>query len=228
VILLEQSEINALANVKLRRRTFELPMRHGVYGELKRAPRIGSVHKLRAASSYVEMRTKAGLEPTRARAVTRLFDLCEPGRTLEITILDVTPLDGAWLVTFAHGDRAASFDNPRLLRAGSPIIDPKRETDEDHGYTSRRALALADEPEAISAKDLEHYTARARENEAQRVSVPWEVSRLVLRAEVEQLRLALEHGRPDRARHRALRNLERALQAMERLMAERAQIPSAA
>lgn len=94
-----------------------------------------------------------------------------------------------WVISFALGDRR---DIPRLLRAGAPKWDPRSEhrveRDEDHGYTSRPALALAAEPEAIDNETLEAYAAVNRAKPRITEQQVWERERATIREAIQRLR----------------------------------------
>jgi hypothetical protein len=168
VIEAPQAAINAILSAKVRRRTLSIPYRYGAFGELKRPPRIGSVHTLRAPSQYPQLREEASRQPTRARAVLWLIDRLEPARTVKITVVDVDEHSDGWRVHLIRGEHA--LDRPRLLKASSPAFDPRphADSDSDHGYTSSPALALAHEPEAIGAQLLERYALEANARDLER------------------------------------------------------------
>lgn len=153
-MLVSQAEIDQI-NGRMRRRFLHLPLTRGRLGELKRCPvRRGGVYRLRPPVPHDDYAERASLQPTRARAVLTLIDLCEtPIRTATITITNVEREGETWLVHFAKGDRAGDLDRPIFLS-------------KDGGYTMNSSRqAVPGDPEVLMpfAEDLAKARAKARE-----------------------------------------------------------------
>jgi hypothetical protein len=81
------------------------------------------VYTLKPRVPFDQYRERAARQPTRARAVLALIDLCDrPTKTLRITVLDNgVQRDGDWwLVRFEKGAHDKT-DRARLLRATAPV-----------------------------------------------------------------------------------------------------------
>ena len=153
-----------------------------------------------------------------------------------------TPLETAvWVLSFALGD---TRDTIRLLRRSQPQAPicakckralpddssrcPKcnrarpQERDDDHGYTSRIALAADGEPEAIPAALQELYSASARLRDRADGAAATDATVARLRAELDLLRAADMTGVLDhREAARDISRIERSLAALTQRLAGR-------
>lgn len=155
-MIVSQADLDLILNGKIRRRVIQLPVRHGKFGERKRCPvRKGGAYRLRALPPYARHKTRAERQPTRARAVLHLFDLCQqPARTAAITVLDVERQDDTWVVRFNLGDQSTAFDRPVFLaKYGDYTMTPSKQS-------------VPGDPEVMMplAEDLARARAKARES----------------------------------------------------------------
>jgi hypothetical protein len=156
-MIVPQTDIDAIANAKVRKRTIRVPRRwstvkHGSGTYMMAPPRIGSVHVLRADSE--KLKARASAQPTRARAVLRYIDDWQSRKTVQITVLAVEWEETGWLLHFAKGDQRDQLDKPRFLARTL-------------GYTTSTATAL--EPiEAISATLQTRYSLEANIRDLER------------------------------------------------------------
>jgi hypothetical protein len=121
-VIVSQATINQIRG-KVRRRVLELPVKHGRFGELKKCPaRKGGIYTLEPRVPYEQYATGAESQPTRARAVIALIDLCEAStKTVTITVTNPPERhDDRWLVRFVLGARQELFEQPRFPAAGTP------------------------------------------------------------------------------------------------------------
>lgn len=158
-MIVSQAELDLILNPKIRRRLILLPVRYGPSGERKKCvAKPGGVYRLRARVPIDGYRMLAEREPTRARAVLRLLDLCErPTKAAVVTVQTVARamVDGqeVYTVTFEKGDHAASLDRPVYLSKYG-----------DYTFTASKQ-AVPGDPELMTpfAKDLERARATAKE-----------------------------------------------------------------
>ena len=120
-VVVSQADIDQIRG-KMHRRVIELPVKRGTMGELKRCPaREGGIYHLKPRIPYDRYQSEADCQPTRARAILRLIDLCEtPTRTVAITVTGAERQGDVWLVRFEKGERPELFDRLRLLRGNAP------------------------------------------------------------------------------------------------------------
>lgn len=71
-----------------------------------------------------------------------------------------------WVIGFAVGDLRDRFDVPRLLKATPGHAG--EDAAEHQDYTSRPALAMSHEPEAVDARSLERFAAEGMAGHARR------------------------------------------------------------
>lgn len=200
-LLINQSELELILNPKIRRRSISLPVRRGKHGELKRPPKVGGVHRLKARVPYERYQAEAQEQPTRARAVLALIVRCErQRREVTITVLAVKRVQESWLITFEKGDQSAVIDRPIYLsKYGDYTLQPSRQ-------------AVRGDPEVLMplAKDLEKARARALERRVhpQREAVQRQASELKTLAEsITEMKARQLIQRADRNLTAALRLL---------------------
>jgi hypothetical protein len=187
---------------RLRERTLTLPARRGKLGELKRCPvKPRSVRKLEARVPYDQHRQRAERQPTRARQVLALIDLCQqPTKTLTITVDAVEFCEqhpATWLIRFRKGDLGSAFDRPLYLAASTK-----------GDYTHRKEQALLGEPEVLMplAEDLAKARAKALEK---RIS-PQQQALGRAASDAETLEQSMKNMKARALVHRAQRNFEAA------------------
>lgn len=154
-MIVPQSALDAILNGRIRQRIIQIPVRHGKFGERKRCPvHRGRSYKLRAHPPYAQYKARAERQPTRARAVLTLIDVCQqPTRTATITVLAVQRQDTTWVVRFNLGDQSTAFDRPVFLaKYGDYTMTPSKQ-------------AIPGDPEVMMplAEDLARARAKARE-----------------------------------------------------------------
>jgi hypothetical protein len=116
-MIVDQAVIDQIRG-KMRRRVLELPVEYGKLGELKLPVREGGVYTLKPPIPYMRYRGEVERhQPTRARAVLRLIDLCDmPRRTVTITVTHPPERQGdKWLIRFEKGDWRGQSDQPVYL-----------------------------------------------------------------------------------------------------------------
>lgn len=108
VILVDQQTVEAIRSARLRLREITLPVLYGSEGERKKCPaREGRAVTLTARVLYREHRARAAREPTRARAVLLLIELCMARRlSVEVTPVSVERVGDEWRVQFVKGDHS--------------------------------------------------------------------------------------------------------------------------
>lgn len=127
MVTVDQQTVEAIRSARLRLREITLPVR---YGRLENAVGVSSAPRrpcpvrrgkpatLVARLPYREHRRQAEREPTRARAVLRLIDLCSaPRKTVQVTPTSVERVGETWLVRFVKGDQSTDSDPLFLSRS---------------------------------------------------------------------------------------------------------------
>ena len=195
-MIVSQADLDLILNGRIRQRVIQLPVRHGKFGERKRCPvRKGGAYRLRALPPWARHKARAERQPTRARAVLHLIDLCQqPARTAAITVLDVERQDDTWVVRFNLGDQSTSFDRPVFLaKYGDYTMTPSKQ-------------AVPGDPEVMMplAEDLARARAKARES---RLSPQVQAVRQGVR-EADTLQRSLTNMKARAAIKRAQRNYE--------------------
>jgi hypothetical protein len=199
-MIVPQAEIDEI-NGKARRRIMRLPAKHGKFGELKRCPmRPGGVYRLRPPIPYDRCRTIAERQPTRARTILRLYDLCErhPVRYVAVTVFAVVRQEDEWLIRFIRGEDRSLLDRPVYLAKYG-----------DYTMTASKQ-AVPGDPELLLplAEDLAKARAKALES---RVS-PQRQLVSKISADVDTLRGSLE----EMGKRNRLRRVEHDLKALAR------------
>jgi hypothetical protein len=140
-MIVEPAVVDQILNSKIRRRVLEIPVTyskgptrpvHPKTGRQlavarstaltrpvqRRCPvREGGVYVLRPPVPYGRYKTEAQEQPTTARAVLLLYDLCNlPTRTVTITVTQPPERQGdTWIVRFEKGDWREQSDRPVFL-----------------------------------------------------------------------------------------------------------------
>lgn len=209
-MIIPQAELELILNPRIRRRLLHLPVRHGKHGERKKCPaRKGGIYQLRAAVPYERHRTQAAGQPTRARAVLRLIDLCDqPTRTATITVIDVDRDDDMWLVRFVKGERSDLLDRPIYLAKYG-----------DYTMTAR-SQAVPGDPEVVLpfAEDL----AKARAKALERRVTPERTAIRAAARDAETLQQSMKNMKVRMLVKRAQRNYE----AAERILLSEGELNS--
>jgi hypothetical protein len=153
-LIVSQAVIDQIRG-RMRRRVLELPVKRGSKGELKVPVRAGGVYTLKPPIPADRYKIEAEQQPTRARAILHMIDLCEtPVRTVTVTVTHPPERQkDKWLVRFEKGDWRAQSDRPIFLAKYG-----------DYTMTASKQ-AIPGDPELMSpfAKDLAKARARALE-----------------------------------------------------------------
>jgi hypothetical protein len=194
-VIIPQDQFDLIASSKIRRRYLELPVR-GVSMRKPRHPKTGRVLRMAGAASgvavarcpmrkggtyrlrgpvpYTGYRDEADDQPTRARAVLALYDLCHlPAKTETVTVTSVERQGETWLIRFRKGELDL-LDRPVFLaRQGDYTTIASRQ-------------AVPGDPEVMMqfAEDLQEARKKARE----RRLTPQQEGLAKVRAEVETCR----------------------------------------
>jgi hypothetical protein len=132
-LIVSQAEIDRIQRMK--QRTLRLPVRQGKIprkgsakahktdakggASLQRCPmRKGGLYHLEPPIPYARYLEIGERQPTRARAILRLYDLCDRHlrKPITVTVVSDPKRDGhEWVVRFELGDHRAAFDRPVYL-----------------------------------------------------------------------------------------------------------------
>jgi hypothetical protein len=211
-VIVSQAEIELILNRKAPLRVLKFPVRKGKHGELVKCQvRRDGVYKLKPRVPYDEHREQAALQPTAARAVLMLIDLCEqPVKTVTITVRDVKRAGEEWVAPFTLGDLTDCMDRPRLLtaRLGTSLGD----------YTHMPHRSMRGEQEAPPASVTQAYSREAAGRPARSERAIWLEQRQRIVDAIDAIRsVPLQRGiRKD------LELLEGRLQRIDRRLADAA------
>ena len=154
-MIVDQSQLEQITS-KIRRRTIQLPVRYGSFGELKRCPlREGGVYRLTAQIPYERYLAQAERKQPK-EGVLWLIDQCEiKPKTVQITVVEVKQDGDRWRIRFEKGERTELLDRPRLLaaRPGAPHGD----------YVTSSSRALRGTADEVSEQCLASYAAKSGE-----------------------------------------------------------------
>lgn len=153
---IDQAQYARITNPRIRQRTLTLPVRYGEWSELKKCPmRRGGVYELTTPTPYSAHVESVGREPSRARAVCALIDLCsQPVKKTTITVVESPERqDEHWVVKFEKGENLDQFDTDLYLSR-----------DNDFTTSASRQTVKGDPPYVPPlAADLKRARDKARE-----------------------------------------------------------------
>lgn len=162
-MIVSQAQLDLVLNRAMRSRVIHLPVRYGRFGERKRCPaKAGGVYRLRASlpELYARHKHEANAQPTRARAVLSLFDLChQPVPSVQITVSDVALNGDTWVVQFARGEHR---EEPLFLAANPDSLE--------QAYTSHPGLSARGTGQEVPARDRARYAAEGLDRHADMLS----------------------------------------------------------
>lgn len=209
-MIVSQAQLDLILNRAMRSRVIHLPVRYGRFGERKRCPaRAGGVYRLRASlpELYARHKHEANAQPTRARAVLSLFDLChQPVPSVQITVSDVALNGDTWVVQFAKGEHR---EEPRLLAARPGMAKAD--------YVSVPSQALVGAAEEVPRPYQAKLALEASDGLRTARNGQWDEMRSRTLKAIQTLRIeaARQNAGSQVARQR-LRSIERQLKALER------------
>jgi hypothetical protein len=236
-LIVSEQDLRAIRSGKVRKRVLTIPVervgvrdaRHPRTGRvlrtseqssgtaLRKCPmRKGATYSLRAAVPCARYRQLASAEPTRARSVLRLYDLCEHPtvKPVRITVIEAPERqDDVWLVRFVVNEKADEHVE---------VLDPPIFLAKYGDYTmsaSRQAIPGDPEAQFPFAEDLENARQRAREG----MIAPQRETLARLSAEIDSCARVMKAMKARQLVKRAQRNLE----AAERLLLSDASVDCA-